>query len=102
MSVLVQLLLPRNTGMTTIPSVCFQQVRDELTTKFGGVTVYSRSTAEGLWESQSGVVERDEMILFEVMADSFQKSWWRKYREELELRFQQTEIVIRAHSITRL
>jgi hypothetical protein len=40
-----------------------QAVRDELRSRFGGVTVYSRALAEGLWESQAGVMERDQVVL---------------------------------------
>lgn len=102
MSILVQLLLPRKSREKANPSPYFKDVRDELTAKFGGVTVYSRASAEGLWESEGGVVEQDEMVLFEVMAEKLQKRWWRNYRQLLEARFEQTEIVIRAHRMTRL
>ncbi len=102
MSILVQLLLPRNASEHSISIASFQEVRDELTSKFGGVTVYSQASADGLWESHEGVIKRDEMVLFEVMADSLEKRWWRNYRHILECRFKQVEIVIRAHRITRL
>lgn len=102
MSFLVQILLPRNREAKELPLEQFKHVRDELTAQFGGVTVYSRASAEGLWKSEDGIVEQDEMVLYEVMTDSIEKPWWLKYRCELECRFDQTEIVIRAHKITRL
>jgi len=102
MSFLVQLLLPRNAKQEPFPTTHFAKVRSELTTEFGGVTVYSRTTADGLWESDQGVVEQDEVVLFEVMTKRLRPRWWRRYRRELEDRFQQTEIVVRAQKMRRL
>lgn len=102
MPYLIQLLLPRNVHQTAVPSERFEQVRDELTKEFGGVTVYSQMPAEGLWKAAEGDVQRDEMVLFEVMTETIQKDWWRSYRHTLEQRFEQDEVVIRAHQIERL
>jgi hypothetical protein len=74
----------------------------ELSSRFGGVTVYSRSPAEGLWKSDSNELVQDEIVLFEVMTKDLDRAWWRKYRRELERRFEQTEIVARAQKIKRL
>jgi hypothetical protein len=102
MPYLIQLLLPRNCGSESRPAALFQQVREELNAKFGGVTVYSQSPAEGLWTTQGQEVVRDEIVLFEVMAKKLSRRWWRGYRRELEQRFEQTEIVARAQKIKRL
>jgi hypothetical protein len=102
MPYLIQLLLPRNRGSESHPAALFQQVREELNEKFGGVTVYSRSPAEGLWTTDGDEVVRDEIVLFEVMAKKLGRRWWRKYRRELEQRFEQTEIIVRAQKMRRL
>jgi hypothetical protein len=47
-------------------------------------------------------VQEDAIVIAEVMAEEVDCQWWRSYREELERRFQQKEIVIRAISATRL
>lgn len=101
MPFLVQILLPRNANQGPHPVSRFAQIRAELTAKFGGITVYTQSVAEGLWKSDQGVVEQDEMVLFEVMTSKLQSRWWRRYRRELEDRFHQVHIVVRAHKIRR-
>ena len=41
-------------------------------------------------------------MVFEVMAPELDKAWWRRYRQELEARFRQEVVVIRAQSIRLL
>ncbi|HYI41001.1 MAG TPA: hypothetical protein VE053_11860 [Allosphingosinicella sp.] len=71
-------------------------VRGELIERFGAVAAFTRSPAEGLWEAGGGGPRRDEILIFEVMADWLDRGWWRNYRTELERRFRQDEIVVRA------
>ena len=79
----------------------FDRVRDELAEHFGGVTAFRRSPAEGLWK-EGGETSRDRVVIFEVMADSLERDWWREYRAELERRFQQEKIVARATGFEEL
>jgi hypothetical protein len=100
---LVQVLLPLNANDgQALPREHFSLVREELQKQFGGLTVYSRSPAEGLWQEDSSQTVRDNIVLFEVMTDNLDRQWWQQYRDELESRFQQEEIVIRAQEIERL
>ena len=81
----------------------FDRVRDELLQAFGGVTLFSRSPAEGLWaEGRGGGTARDRMITAEVMADDVDRDWWAQYRRDLESRFSQEEILIRCYRIWTL
>lgn len=100
---LVQIILPlrSNGGEAFAPSL-FEQVKQELVGAFGGVTAFTRSPAEGLWEAKRSRVEEDDVILYEVMADRLDRAWWADYRARLESRFRQQEIVIRAQAIERL
>jgi len=100
---LVQLFLPvyANDG-SPFPKAQFDAVRTELTDKFGGVTAYLRSPAVGLWEDADGDVCRDDVILFEVMANALDRPWWNSYRHTLEERFRQDEVLVRATEIERL
>ena len=95
--VLVQILLPLydNAGMP-FPADRFERVRDELTQRFGGVTAYTRSPAEGLWKPDGERVQREDMVMLEVMVRHVAPGWWRAYREELQRRFAQDAIVVRA------
>jgi hypothetical protein len=77
-------------------------VRDELVEHFGGVTAFTRSPAEGLWTEGGGEPNRDDIVIFEVMADWLDRGWWRGYRSELERRFEQDEIVVRALEVELL
>lgn len=101
MPYLVQILLPRHVPNIDAPGPLFQAVREELTERFGGLTVYSQSPAEGLWTSRNQLV-RDEMVLFEVMVDAIEPAWWQAYRRTLEQRFEQEEVLIRATEFQRL
>jgi len=100
---LVQLLLPLydNAGRR-VPHERFAQVRDELTERFGGVTAYLRSPAQGTWKAGSGDVDRDEVVMCEVMVDALERAWWSEYRATLEQRFGQQELVVRASALERL
>lgn len=100
---LVQLLLPLydNAGRAFEKSV-FDRVRDELTEKFGGVTAYRRSPAEGLWKEDGGEVNRDDVVIYEVVTDELDREWWARYAAELASRFRQEEMMIRAILVERL
>jgi len=101
---LVQILLPLfdNAG-EAFPAAHFRRVRDELTQAFGGMTAYTRAPAEGRWkEHDAGRVQHDEIVIFEVMVPRVDAAWWRRYRKELEQRFAQDAIVVRAQTMRLL
>jgi hypothetical protein len=99
----VQLLLPLyDKSGQRFPNALLAQVMDELTDRHGGVTAYLRSPAEGAWVEGSGAVEKDEVVMFEVMTDHLDRAWWSRYRETLEQRFDQDELVVRATAMERL
>lgn len=100
---LVELFLPlRDNEGTAIPRAEFDAVRATLAEVFGGVTAFTRTPASGLWEDDGGVVRRDEVVLFEVMVEHVDHAWWRRYRQELERRFEQDEVLVRATATERL
>ena len=94
---LIQLLLPLydNDGQP-FGRGHFDEVRNELAREFGGVTAFRRSPAEGVWVQPEGGVSRDEVVIFEVMAERLERGWWSRYRRGLEERFRQDRVVIRA------
>ncbi len=79
----------------------FDRVSEELAARFGGVTAFRRSPAEGVWR-EGGEESRDRLVIFEVMTDELERPWWRQYREELERRFRQEKIVVRATEFDEL
>ena len=100
---LIQLLLPiRSEAGHPFPRTHYDTLAHELTDRFGGVTAYTRAPATGLWEEPSGEKVRDDVVVYEVMAETLDAAWWAAFRKRLEAQFQQQELVIRAHEIRRL
>ena len=100
---LVQLLLPlRDADGAPFAAALFAAVRGELTERFGGTTAFLRSPATGLWEDARGDVQRDEVVLVEVLVDALDRAWWAGYRRSLETRFAQDEVLVRAVPVERL
>ena len=100
---LVQILVPLfdNEGRR-VENATFQAIRDELTQRFGGLTAYTRSPAEGLWTDRHDVVSRDDIVMVEVMVEELEHAWWVDYRHGLEQRLRQQFVVVRAHPIEQL
>lgn len=99
---LVQLFLPLyDNEHRKLPRALYQEVRRELTERFGGLTTFNRAPVSGLWEDEGETVQ-DDLVIFEVMVEELDPGWWAEYRKELERRFRQEELVIRAQEIRRL
>ena len=98
----VEIFLPVTYGDgSPIPAEIFEVLKQELAEKFGGVTVYSRSPAEGLWQ-KGGQKEREAIVIFEVMTDRVEKDWWSEFRGRLEALLRQEEVRIRSKRAARL
>ena len=97
---LIQILLPLP-GDGGSSSKLFAEVREELAARFGGLTFYRNAPTGGLWKG-GGDMEEDAIVVAEVMAHELDREWWACYREKLECRFQQDEIVVRSLSAERL
>lgn len=99
----IEIFLPlkRNDGSDQ-PRTLFAGVREELVERFGGLTAFSRAPAEGLWADEGGGVDRDQIVIFEVVADELDRHWWTDFRQRLEQDFAQDEILIRASPSERL
>ena len=57
---------------------------------------YLRSPAKGLWTAPDGHTEQDDVVMVEVVADTFDRAWWRTYAATLAERFRQESIHVRA------
>ncbi|SEI18766.1 hypothetical protein SAMN05216228_104110 [Rhizobium tibeticum] len=99
MGYLIQILLP------VVEEVDFRtilaDVRGQLIEKFGGVTLHVNAPAEGLWDDGAGI-ERDRIVVVEVMSGVFDRAWWLDYRCRLQVELEQDEIVVRAFFIDRM
>jgi hypothetical protein len=100
---LVQILLPLydNEGHA-FEAREYMQLRSELADRFGGVTAYTRAPARGVWKDGAGETTRDDIVIFEVMTDTLDRVWWTQFRHELERRFRQDSLIVRALDSTVL
>jgi hypothetical protein len=97
---LVQVLLPMydNDGRA-FERALYLNVKTVFTEKFGGVTAYITSPAEGAWQGPSGAPRHDQIVIYEVMTVDLDRPWWRKMRAELARTFRQEQLVIRTNPI---
>jgi hypothetical protein len=93
---LVQMLLPcaDNDGVPFDPAL-FESLKQELAFEFSGVTAFLQAPAEGLWAPQSSEVSHDDIVIFEVMVEEFDREHWQAWGARLERRFRQEKVVIR-------
>jgi hypothetical protein len=93
---IIEIFLPlrRGDGSEIDPKE-IREIVEDLAGRFGGATAFTRAPASGLWESGSGL-EKDEVIIVEVMTKSLNRDWWHSLRLRLERQFQQERIMMRA------
>jgi hypothetical protein len=100
---LIQMLLPeRSANGAVVADDLLRKTRVELLEQFGGLTAYRRSPASGGWIAPDGDIEHDHVVMLEVMAEAFDKRWWREYTAILETRFSQESIHVRASAVETL
>ena len=100
--VLIQVLLPTNGATSADGLAALAQTRAELAERFRGLTAYLRSPAKGLWTAPDGHTEQDDVVMVEVVTDSFDRGWWRTYAATLAERFGQDSIHVRAVPVDML
>ena len=99
---LVEILLPLNDNSgRPIGADKYAAVRQHLTERFGGLTAFTRSPAQGTITDGDKTVH-DEIVVFEVMTEALDVRWWNNYRHQLERDFRQDEIVVRVSAVTLL
>ena len=101
---LIQILLPlSDNNNKPFDAKLFLDIQHTLTEIFGGLTAFKQSPAEGLWkEKQDGKTIHDDIIIFEVLTENLDKSWWQDYKKKIEKTFKQDEIIIRAQTVILL
>ena len=97
---LFQILLPLtdNTGQPFVRED-FDNVKEELASRFQGVTAYLQAPAEGLWR-KGATSSNDDVVIFEVMTEEIDLPDWRNRRADLERRFRQDRVIIRYSTIS--
>jgi hypothetical protein len=99
---LIEILLPLayNDG-SPIGDDVLSDIRQQLVDRFGGLTAFTRSPAEGVWTSEAGA-QHDDVVVLELMAPVLDRPWWRAWRKRIETLLDQEEIVVRATRIERV
>jgi hypothetical protein len=100
--VLIQLLLPTASAASADGLASLAETRRELAERFHGLTAYLRSPAKGVWTAPDGRTEQDDVVMVEVVTDTFDRAWWRTYSATLADRFQQETIHLRAMPVEML
>jgi hypothetical protein len=100
--VLIQVLLPTGGAAPADGLAPLAQTRAELAERFRGLTAYLRSPAKGLWTAPDGHTEQDDVVMVEIVTDSFDRAWWRTYAATLAERFRQDSIHVRAVPVDML
>lgn len=99
----VEIFLPLAAdGGPPFPSDAYAALREQMTQTFGGVTAFTRAPAKGLWKDEQNRVQRDDVVIFEVMTPSIDREWWTGLRKRLEQTFKQKEVLIRAHAVEKV
>jgi len=100
--VLVQVLLPAAPAGAAPVDAALAETGRELAARFGGLTAYIRSPAQGVWTAPDGHREQDTVVMVEVVTEVFDRAWWREYARTLAERFAQDAIHIRALPVQML
>ncbi len=94
--VLIQLLLPTSGAASADGLAPPAETRRELADRFNGLTAYLRSPANGSWTAPDGHTEQDDVVMVEIVTETFDRAWWRTYAATLATRFDQESIHVRA------
>ena len=62
------------------------------------MSVRMLSPGQAVWTAPDGRVVRDDVLMVEILADTFDKLWWRDHAATLAGRFEQETIHVRALS----
>ena len=99
----VELFIPlEKPDGTPTPAATLERIKSQLTDRFGGVTAFLQSPAEGAWKPESRAIIHDRVAIFEVMVRDVDTAWWRGYRQQLETELEQEQILARLYQVTVL
>jgi hypothetical protein len=98
---LMQILLPLTSPRgEKFPRAHYEHTEKQLISHFKGFTAYPRAPASGLWKNADATLERDDLIVYEVLAQQSDAEWWAAFRKSLETLFEQDTILIMSHEVT--
>lgn len=102
-SYLLQLVLPvHDNGGKAFPDAVWEELKTRLADKFGGVTAFRRTPAEGVWAPSPDKRAAEDVFIVEVMARDLDRAWWASLQAELEQMLGQEHIIIRAIAVAEI
>jgi hypothetical protein len=91
----VEIFLPLDKGSgAPVAGEMIEGIVKGLADRFGGATAFTREPADGLWK-RDAAIERDRIIIVEVVVRELDEGWWKDYQGRLEKDFEQDSIMIR-------
>lgn len=100
---LVEIYLPKyDAAGSEFPHALYARTRHELLEHFGALTAHSLMPLSGLWTTPEDEILHDDVIVYEVIAERVERSWWSGYRKKLEERFPERALVVRSNEISLL
>ncbi|QDW26287.1 inorganic diphosphatase [Pedobacter sp. KBS0701] len=93
---LIQLFLPLTNSRSADQKL--KALEQKLIKNFGGLSIYAQNPVLGSWR-EKGQLEKDKMMVFEVMVPLVDQKFWKKLKTSLEKQFRQKEILIRSLDI---
>jgi hypothetical protein len=100
---LIETFLPLTRGDgSALDRRIFDRIKKEFTDRFGGVTAFVQSPAEGAWKAATSEVVEDRVVVLQVMADEINQQYWRDFRRQLEHELRQEEILVRYLYTTKI
>jgi hypothetical protein len=92
----IQILLPLSDNQgRRFPEATLQAIHQELTSRFGGLTAFTRAPAEGVW-AHDGQHAKDDIVVVEVMTGELDRAWWGAFRQRVERELAQARLIVRA------
>ncbi len=100
---LVQLVLPvHDNAGKAFPDAIWENLKDRLAEKFGGVTAYRHAPAQGVWAPSGKKRNAEDVFMVEVMSTVLEKDWWAALQADLERTLAQEHVVMRAIALTAI
>ena len=102
-SFLMQLVLPtHNNAGEAFADQIWEDLKTRLVDKFGGVTAFRRSPAQGVWSPTPDRRASEDVFMVEVMTDALDVAWWAALQQEFEASLDQEHIIIRAIQVAEI
>lgn len=101
---LVQLFIPLYDQQgKPFPEKFYTAIHTELSEKFGGLTVYTRSSATGIWKENKQKTVHDKLMVYEVLIEDLaDRSYWIKLKSKLENQFSQEELLLLISTVQKI